>query len=142
MSNQYDGLIQHYSDLQGFTGTDWLRFKAQIKAESAFDPNAVSSVGAKGLAQFMDPTWKEWGRGKDVFDPEANIDAQIRYMSWLLNRVTMWDLSFAAYNWGIGRVLKIWQDPDWKSKLPEETSNYIIKINKFFEEYVNGRKHC
>lgn len=139
MSNLYDEIIQRHAREQGFTGTDWLKFKAQIRAESDFNPKAVSAVGAKGLAQFMPLTWNEWGRGKDVFDPDANISAQVRYMKWLLNRVTTWELAFAAYNWGIGRILKIWQQPDWKTKLPEETSQYIEKIDRFYNEYKNGK---
>jgi len=137
-SDRYDSLFQYYAEEAGFTGNDWLRFKAQVRAESAFKPDAVSHVGAKGLAQFMPATWGEWGKGKSVIDPEASIDAQIRYMKWLLNRVTTWECAWAAYNWGIGNVLKVWQDPQWRLKLPLETKGYLNNIEKYFEEYTNG----
>lgn len=137
-TERYDSLFRYLSELYGFAGGEWLRFKAQVAAESNFNPEAVSSVGAKGLAQFMSPTWKEWGKGRDIYNPEANIDAQIRYMKWLLDRVTNWDCAYAAYNWGIGNILRVWQDPYWKAKLPLETKNYLVHIDKFYEEYKHG----
>ena len=150
--DRYDSLIRYYAEERGFEGKDWLRFKAQIKAESNFDPDARSRVGAVGLAQFMPLTWSEWHDGTpglqkvlhelkliDPRDPEDAIRSQIHYMKWLLGRVTTWDLAFAAYNWGIGRVLRVWQDPLWRSKLPLETENYLYRINKYYEEYANGR---
>lgn len=135
--DRYDSLFRFYAEEAQLVGKEWLCLKSQVKAESNFDPRAQSGVGAKGLGQFMDPTWNEWGKG-DVFDPEQNIRAQAKYMKWLLGRVTTWDCAFAAYNWGIGNVLRVWQDPNWQAKLPEETRNYIFRINKFHEEYVNG----
>lgn len=134
--DRYDSLIRFYSDKSGFTGKDWFKFKAQIKAESNFDSQAVSPVGAKGLGQFMDPTWGDWGKG-DPFNPEANIDAQVRYMKRLLDRLTTWELAWAAYNWGIGNVLKIWTDPQWKTRLPTETQNYLQRITQYFKEYTS-----
>jgi len=136
---RYDSLIRFYAEEHGFDGTDWLWFKAQIRAESNFDPKAISPVGARGLSQFMPATWDEWAKGENPFNPESSINAQVRYMKWLLGRVTTWELAFAAYNWGVGRILKVWQDPLWKSKLPLETENYIFRINSYYREYKNGR---
>lgn len=53
---------------------------AQIGRESKGDNSAKSYRGAEGIAQFMPETWKELGRGGDVNDPVAAIDAQFRYM--------------------------------------------------------------
>ena len=137
--DRYDSLFKYYAEEAGFTGKDWLMLKSQVKAESAFCPTAQSGVGAKGLSQFMDPTWKEWGKGQNVLNPEASIDAQARYMRWLLNRVTTWECALAAYNWGIGNVLRVWQDPNWKSRLPQETKDYLERIERYYEEYTDGR---
>jgi len=135
-SDRYDSLIKFYAEEAGFIGKEWLQLKAQIRAESAFEPRAQSGVGAKGLGQFMPPTWAEWATGKDVFNPEENIKAQAKYMRWLLQRVTTWECAFAAYNWGIGNVLKVWQDPQWKSRLPKETKDYLDRIASYHEEYL------
>lgn len=151
LQDRYDSLFRYYSELKGFTGSDWLYFKAQVRAESDFDPDVVSRPGAIGLAQFMPKTWEEWNDGTPGLqkqldalklvhpkDPEDSILAQISYMKWLLGRVGSWDLAFAAYNWGIGRVLKIWTEPNWKTLLPDETRDYIFKIQQFYMEYKNG----
>ncbi|WP_436772845.1 NlpC/P60 family protein [Yinghuangia sp. YIM S09857] len=57
---------------------------AQIEAESAWDPKAVSSAGAQGISQFMPGTWATFGRdengnGVSPFDPADAIMAQGRY---------------------------------------------------------------
>ncbi|MEU8133623.1 NlpC/P60 family protein [Streptodolium elevatio] len=57
---------------------------AQIDAESSWNPNAVSPVGAQGLSQFMPGTWATFGRdengnGVSPFDPADAIMAQARY---------------------------------------------------------------
>lgn len=148
VENRYDSLIQYYAELNQFTGQDWLRFKAQIKAESNFDPNAKSSVGALGLMQFMPATWAEWQDGTpglqeqvaklqlvDPRDPEDAISSGIVYMKWLLRRLTTWERAWAGYNWGIGRVLKLPDNVPWKTLLPVETRNYIFKIDGFYEQY-------
>ncbi len=56
-SERYNSLIQFYSAKYGL---NWYMIKKVIEVESSFNPNAVSPVGARGLAQFMTPTWREW----------------------------------------------------------------------------------
>lgn len=48
--------------------------------ESRFDPRAYNKSGASGVYQFMPATWREYGRGKSVWDPKANIDAGARFL--------------------------------------------------------------
>ena len=139
--DRYDSLIRYYAEVHGFTGKDWLKFKAQIAAESNFNPKARSGVGAKGLAQFMPATWTEQGHGEEITNPEANIAAQVRYMAWLLRRMTTWDAGFAAYNWGIGNMLRVLGKPEavnWKQTIPLETKEYIFKINQTYDLYARG----
>lgn len=100
---------------------------AQARAESAFNPNAVSPAGAVGISQFMPGTAKRFGIDPRV--PEQAIDAQAQYMRILLDR---YDgdvgLALAGYNWGEGNVdrwLKAGGDP---ARLPRETRDYIARI--------------
>lgn len=134
--DRYDSLFRYYAERSAFENDDWLYFKAQAKAESAMDPRAKSPVGAQGLCQFMPATWKEWCKtGDDPFNPEASISAQIRYMKWLIERVRYWDKAFAAYNWGIGNMLRYQDLPGWRSQLPDETKAYIVRINDYYQTY-------
>jgi soluble lytic murein transglycosylase-like protein len=152
--DRYDSLIRYYASQNGFYNDDWLRFKAQIKAESNFNPDAVSPVGARGLTQFMPLTWKEWYDGTpglqeivgmlrliDPRDPEDAIFAQVKYMKWLLGRFSepseseRWEKAFAAYNWGIGNVRKLDDVKHWKLQLPLETKNYLVRIEGFYHGY-------
>lgn len=109
--SRYDSLIRFLCDKHSWPW--WLRIKAQLLAESSMNPKAVSPVGAKGLAQFMDATWAEWGNGEDPTNPEAAIDACIRYMKWLYGRFEgvpepdRYMFALAAYNAGIGNVQKM-----------------------------------
>lgn len=151
-TSRYDSLFQYYSQEAGLTNTSWLRLKAQVKKESSFDPHAKNKVtGALGLAQFMPDTWKEWCDGTpgvqppdpktipfNPFDPEDAIRAQAFYMAWLLKYLQTWDLSFAAYNYGIGNIWKIRKDPNWKNQLPKETSDYVVKINQYYLDYLKS----
>lgn len=60
-------------------GIDPTHALTMASIESSFDPKAANKYGYKGLYQFGPNEWKQWGGGKDVFDPEANIDAFIGY---------------------------------------------------------------
>ena len=122
--NVYDDLFKKFGEANSI---DWLLLKAQVKQESRFNTKAVSRVGAKGLSQFMPATWNEWGHG-DVFDPEFNLNAQARYMAWLLKQLKDMDKSLAAYNFGIGNVKK-------NKPYPKETLDYVKRINKYYQEY-------
>lgn len=70
--------------------------------ESRFNPQAISPVGAKGIAQFMDETAQEYD--VDPFDASASIVAAARYLRWLRRQVDNWSEALAAYNWGIGNI--------------------------------------
>lgn len=76
---------------------------AQLMAESAFNPRAVSPAGAVGIAQFMPGTAAAYGL-RDPFDAEAAIDAQAHLMSDLLRQFRSVPLALAAYNAGPGAV--------------------------------------
>jgi Transglycosylase SLT domain/D-alanyl-D-alanine carboxypeptidase/Putative Flp pilus-assembly TadE/G-like len=95
---------------------------AQLMAESGFDPDAVSTAGAQGIAQFMPATAAAYGL-HDPFDPEAAIDAQAHLMSDLLRRFGSIELALAAYNAGAGAVQACGCVPPYA-----ETQAYVARI--------------
>lgn len=107
-------------------GVDMGLIKAVIKAESNFNPGAVSHAGAQGLMQLMPATARSLGVN-DSFDPEQNVMAGTRFLRDLLNRYNgNLDFALAAYNWGPGNVDK---RPD---HLPRETRDYLARVKQLY----------
>ncbi|MCW8330925.1 lytic transglycosylase domain-containing protein [Photobacterium sp. SDRW27] len=100
-----------------------------IKAESNFNPNAISYKGAKGLMQLMDMNSQHWKI--DPFKPEQNIKVGTAMISRLLKKYKgNIDLALAAYNAGEGNVKKYRGIPPYK-----ETQQYIIKVKHNMKLY-------
>jgi hypothetical protein len=95
---------------------------AQLMAESNFNPFAVSSAGANGIAQFMPGTAAAYGLD-DPFDAEAAIDAQAHLMSDLLAQFGQVPLALAAYNAGPAPVEACSCIPPYP-----ETRAYVARI--------------
>ena len=123
-----------------------------IKAESNFNPNAISKSGAKGLMQLMDETAKdvaenaviEYTSNENLFEPEKNIQLGIKYYAQLKSIYNSDILSLTAYNAGIGNLKKwidegiidINKEEENIDKIPfEETKNYVRKILKDYNYY-------
>jgi hypothetical protein len=92
-----------------------------IWRESSFRPQAVSPVGARGIAQFMPATASARGL-TDPFDPEAAIPASASYLSELRGSFGSLDLAAAAYNAGPGRIAR-WRSGE--ASLPDETRAHV-----------------
>jgi Transglycosylase SLT domain/D-alanyl-D-alanine carboxypeptidase/Putative Flp pilus-assembly TadE/G-like len=95
---------------------------AQLMAESNFDPNAGSSAGAQGIAQFIPSTAAAYGL-RDPFDPVEAIDAQGHLMADLLRKFGSPQLALAAYNAGSAPVEACRCVPSYP-----ETQAYVTRI--------------
>lgn len=107
--------------------------RAIIHAESAFNPNALSRVGAQGLMQLMPATARRFGVG-NAFDAGQNIRGGVQYLAWLLKRFNG-DLTLAAagYNAGEGAVDKYRGVPPYS-----ETQRYVQRVGQLAERYRGG----
>jgi soluble lytic murein transglycosylase-like protein len=100
---------------------------ALIRAESNFDPLAVSEKNAQGLMQLIPETAARF-RVKKPFDPEQNIRGGMAYLRWLLAYFQGdVDLAVAAYNAGEGAVNRFGGVPPFP-----ETRGYLKRIREVF----------
>jgi soluble lytic murein transglycosylase-like protein len=80
---------------------------AVIEAESAWNPNAVSAVGAAGLMQLMPATAATFGVS-NRFDAAENIRGGVAYLAWLRDECDGdLRLIIASYNAGFARVRRL-----------------------------------
>lgn len=118
-----------------------------IKAESKFQPDAISRKGAKGLMQIGDIT-RDWAIEElemgetDIFNPKDNIKIGCWYLNRLFREFGELDLVIAAYNGGSGNVKKWLNDRDYSHNgeklhtIPfKETSSYLDKVKHNYEMY-------
>ena len=122
---------------------------AQIQAESGWNPNAVSPVGAEGISQFMPATWTTWGTDADgngtssPLDPGDAIPAQARFDCSLAAEMTaaiaagtvtgisVTDAALAAYNAGPDAVLAAGGIPQ-----NGQTPGYVAEIDRLALTYA------
>jgi soluble lytic murein transglycosylase-like protein len=111
-------------------GVEEAIIRAVMHAESAFNPNALSRVGAQGLMQLMPATADRFGV-TNAFDPSQNIRGGVRYLAWLLKRFNG-DLTLAAagYNAGEGAVDRHKGVPPYN-----ETRRYVERVGVLADRY-------
>lgn len=99
-------------------------FTRLIWRESRFDPDAISPVGAEGVAQFMPRTASSRGL-LDPFKPAEALRESASYLHELLLSFGNLGLAAAAYNAGPGRLARWLAGQD---ELPSETIDYVLAV--------------
>ncbi|MBP7880192.1 lytic transglycosylase domain-containing protein [Acinetobacter sp. NIPH 1852] len=129
--NTFDHLIRQAAQQHGVSEG---LIKAVMHTESGFNVNARSPVGAQGLMQLMPATAKRFNVS-DAYDPQQNIFAGAKYLSWLLKRFKGdTRLALAAYNAGEGNVDKYKGIPPFR-----ETQDYVRRVTSRYQNlYVSG----
>jgi len=111
-------------------GVEISLIKAIIKAESDFDPDAKSRVGAQGLMQLMPKTAKSYNV-HNSYNSKQNIDAGTEHIKKLLKKYNNdLKLALAAYNAGETAVNKYGGIPPYP-----ETQRYVQKVLAFKKEF-------
>jgi soluble lytic murein transglycosylase-like protein len=126
-SNQYDSLISEFAKKYR---VDFALIKAMIRAESAFNPFAVSRKGARGLMQLMPETASRMNVS-NIFNPRENIEGGVRHLKYLLSLFNDdLRLSLAAYNAGENIVAELRSIPPYR-----ETVDYVRKVLNYYQSY-------
>lgn len=131
--NRYDAVIALAANQYS---VDPALVKAVIHAESLFDPEAVSRVGAQGLMQLM-PETAQYLDVADPFNARDNILGGTRFLSYLKGKFSQLESVLAAYNAGEGNVRRYGGIPPF-----EETRAYVKKVKelrgRYKPEFVAG----
>jgi soluble lytic murein transglycosylase-like protein len=114
----YGAIIDRVSAEQGVSAK---LVRAVIQVESGYQERARSRKGAMGLMQLMPETARKYAV-TDPYDPAANIEAGIKHLKALLERLPM-ALALAAYNAGEGAVQRFHGIPPYP-----ETQLYVSRI--------------
>jgi soluble lytic murein transglycosylase-like protein len=126
-SKYFDELISEFCNKYQ---VDFALIKAIIRAESGFNPRAISRKGAKGLMQLMPETAQRMNVS-NIFNPRENIDGGVRYFKYLLS---LFDndlrLSLAAYNAGENLVSELGTIPPY-----QETVDYVQRVLGYYQSY-------
>jgi hypothetical protein len=111
----------------GLSVTDWaLFYRANIEVESAYNPSALSPVGAIGLGQLMPETAR--GLGVDPHDMAENLDGSARYLLMVLEQFGDPALALAAYNAGPEAVTRHGGIPPFR-----ETQGHVARVTAVFQ---------
>jgi len=107
---------------------------AVAKVESDFNPNALSSVGARGIMQIMPQTAREeyGATARSLWNPEINIQIGVDYLYKLYKQYDQrWDLALSHYNGGTLR------GRGGDAKPHRYTRKYVNKVFQWQERFTN-----
>jgi soluble lytic murein transglycosylase-like protein len=123
-------LDREFAQAASLFSIDIALLKAVARAESCFDPQAISRAGARGLMQLMPRTARELGV-TDIHDQTQNLHGGAKYLSQMLQRYAAdTRKALAAYNAGPGAVDRYQGIPPFP-----ETHRYIDTVLSFQKHY-------
>ena len=145
---KYETYVTYYADKYDL---DPMLLYAFIRTESNFDPEAESSVGARGLMQITEDTF-DWIKSRiaptealtfdDLYDPEVNIRFGSYFVAYCLLQYGDLSTAAAAYHSGLGTVGELLANPDYSADgqtLDEfpypQMRRYVQKITDSYETY-------
>ena len=132
-SHTYDNLMKDIYSKNGYDQRMQAVLKSQVGAESGFDINAKSHVGAFGLTQFMPKTAQAYGVKQG--DAKSQLEGQAKYMKYLLKKFNgNTEYALMGYNWGEGNVDK-WLKSGKTKPIPKETRDYVAKVMGNVHQY-------
>lgn len=157
---KFEATVEFFRKYGAKYDSDYLLMMAQGYQESLLDQNAKSAVGAIGVMQVMPATGKDMKTG-DITQVEPNIHAGVKYISLMRDKFfgnqpmdarNKLLFSFAAYNAGPGKVLKLQKEAEKRGLNPyvwfnnveviagerigEETVTYVSNIYKYYVAYT------
>ena len=143
---KYETYVEKYSARYGLEEE---LIYAVIKTESGFRENAVSHKGAIGLMQIMEST-ADWiaeeadieVEKEDYKSADVNIHMGCWYLRYLMDFFGSKDLALAAYNAGMGNVMKWLENEKYSAdgltldEIPfKETKEYVKRVEKAEKAY-------
>ncbi len=133
-SQAYEKVLDKYiRAISSYFGVDYRLVKAVVRAESGFNPHAISPKGAIGLMQLMPDTAFEMG----IYNPRHplhNLIGGVKYLKQMLKEFNNnLILALAAYNAGPNAVRKYGGVPPYR-----ETREYIRRVLKYYLHYIRN----
>lgn len=158
---KFNATVNLFKEYAGQYDFDWLMLIAQAYQESRLDQETRSSAGAVGVMQLLPSTAADKHVDiEEITILENNIHAGAKYMRWLrdtyfndpdMSQEEQTLFSFAAYNAGPGKVIKLRKEaeemglnPDiWfdnvevvaAKRIGRETVQYVSNIYKYWVAY-------
>jgi hypothetical protein len=118
-------LVVMIDQIAGLYGVEGPLVHSVIRAESNYNPLALSNKGAMGMMQLIPSTARRFGV-RNPFDAQQNVEGGVRYLRFLLDYYKNdYPKVIAAYNAGEGAVDRYQGIPPYS-----ETRNYVYQVAK------------
>jgi membrane-bound lytic murein transglycosylase F len=140
-TDEYDELFQSLAKVM-----DWRLYKAQGIVESGLDPKKIGEPLAIGIMQVLLSVGEDMGYKRyELFEPEKNIEAAVRYMAWLHSRWEndipnhdeRWYFVLASYKAGITSVRAAFEKAKRKGL---ECTDWGVVSSVFLRKFIGRKK--